>query len=275
MNPRERDDFYLSTPKDADDGDEYELEPPDPEVIAAEERHARQVIDASQATIDIDEIYQDAGRQRSEEILENWFRDFKFRWRFRVKHLLIATAVLAILLTLAKWGALGTVAVFAVMFSVAGLFFYLQWQERKAEEEAARRRREMYARRRTHMEKIAQGGTAVAPDAETPSAKSAPPVPTTTEDEWKEATASEKFRFRFSVGQMMIALTTAAIIFGLVRALGGPSNTATILGFVALVGLVIHAAGFEPPSVIVLGWWLVLVLYVLLSILAAMLSVFA
>jgi hypothetical protein len=271
MNSRDRDEFYLSkaTNADGDDGDDYELEPPDAEVLAAEERRGREAIDATHATIDIDEIYRDAGRQRADELLESWFKDFRFRFRFQVKHLLIATAVLAIVLTLAKLQMLGTVAVLLVMFSVAGMFFYLQWQEKKAEDEATQRRHEMYERRRTHFDKM-QGKTAAATakglKAGLPLASR---VPAAADAAWEEAVSREPFRFRFSMSQMMIAMTTAAVVLGLLYLLGTPSNTATLLGFVALSGLVAHALGFEPPSIVVLGWWLILVLYVLLSILAA------
>jgi hypothetical protein len=270
MDHRERDDFYLSKPDDTDD-DELEVEPPDADVIASEERRAQEAIEATNATIDIDEIYRDAGRERSGEILENWFRDFKFQYRFQVKHLLIATAVLAIVLTLAKRGMLGTTVVLFVMISVAGLYFYLQWQEKKAQDEATRRRQEMYVRRRAHMMKTTGGGDANV--GSTPASTTAPrptePLPNATDEAWQEAMSREKFRLRFSMGELMIAMTTAAVIFGLVQILGGASNTATLLGFVALVGLVVHALGFEPPNIVVLGWWFVLVLYVLLSITAA------
>ncbi len=271
MDSRDRDKFYSSTSDDADE-DEYEVEPPDAEVLAAEERRGQEAIEATHATIDIDEIYRDAGRQRSDEILENWFRDFKFRFRFQVKHLLIATAVLAILLTLAKLEMLGTVMVFLVMISVAGLFFYLQWQEKKAQDEAARRRQEMYARRRAHMQKVTSGNSG---DAVTGSHESTVSSPSAADASWQEATSRPKFRLQFSMAEMMIAMTTAAVIFGLVHIMGGASNTATVLGFVALIGLVIHALGYEPPSVVVLGWWFILVLYVLLSIAAAVWSGFA
>jgi hypothetical protein len=271
MDKRDRDEFYLSkADAEDDDGDDYELEPPDAEVVAAEERRGREAIDASRTTIDIDEIYRDAGRQRADEILESWFKDFKFRFRFQVKHLLIATAVLAIVLTLARLQMLGTVAVLLVMFSVAGLFFYLQWQEKKAEDEATRRRHEMYERRRAHFENMKSGRTdaaetRVAADSEgITSAR-----PGAADAAWEEAVSREPFRFRFSLAELMIAMTTAAVVLGLLYLLGTPSNTATLLGFVALVGLVVHALGFEPPSIVVLGWWLILVLYVLLSILAA------
>jgi hypothetical protein len=276
MDSRDRDKFYSSKPGDVDDeGDDYELEPPDADVIAAEERRGTEAIEATRASIDIDEIYRDADRQRSDEILQNWFRDFKFGFRFQVKHLLIATAVLAIVLTLIKLQRLGTTAVILVMLSVAGLYFYLQWQEKKAQEEATRRRHEMYERRRASMEKMMSGGDAAAAEANSALQKPTEPLPNETDLAWQEAMSRDKFRFSFSMAQMMMAITTAAVILGLMHLLGGPSNTATVLGFAALVGLVVHALGFEPPGIIVLGWWLILVLYVLLSIFAVVLSSFA
>jgi hypothetical protein len=87
----------------------------------------------------------------------------------------------------------------------------------------------------------------------------------------QEAEPRPSFTFQFSMSQLMVAMTVAAIIFGLVH-LSGPSNAATLLGFVALVGLVVHALGFDPPAVVILGWWLILVLYVLLSVGAAVWS---
>lgn len=155
MNSRNRDEFYLSKPTAANgDGDDYELEPPDAEVLAAEEQRGRDAIEASRAAIDIDEIYRDAGQHRSEEILENWFKDFQFKFRFRTKHLLIAAAALAIILTLWRLGLLGTAIVLLMMISVFGLYTYFSWQEQKAEDEATRRREEMYARRRAQQKSM-------------------------------------------------------------------------------------------------------------------------
>jgi hypothetical protein len=159
MNNRDRDEFYLSKPAvdNDEDGDDYELEPPDAGVLAAEEQRGREAIEASRASIDIDEIYRDAGRQRSEEILQNWFKDFQFKFRFQTKHLLIAAAALAVILTLWKFGMLGTALVLLMMISVFGLYFYFSWQEQKAEDEATRRREEMYARRRAQQQKTSGG----------------------------------------------------------------------------------------------------------------------
>jgi hypothetical protein len=102
-----------------------------------------------------------------------------------------------------------------------------------------------------------------------------PALPNEANVVWQEATARRKLRFQFSLKQMLVAMISAALIFGLMHVLGGPANTATILGLLALAGLAVHAAGFDPPEIVILGWWLILVLYVFLSIVAAAWSTFA
>jgi hypothetical protein len=268
MDDPNRNKTTSSTSDELDEDADYELEPPDEAVLAAQERRAKEAIDATLSSIDIDEIYRQDSRDRGGEILQEWTRNLKFR--FQVKHLLIGTAVLAIALTLWRWGVLGTMLVILLMLSIAGLYLYLQWQEKKARDEADRRRQEMYARRRVHFE--SQGGPKADDAAETrPKPISPPPpLPNETDEVWQESMGQEKFRIQFSLREMMLAMTTAAVIFGLVRALGGADNAATLLGVIALIGLVVHALGFEPPQIVVLGWWLILVLYVLLSIVAAL-----
>ena len=219
-------------------------------------------------SIDIDDIYREADRERGGEILESWVRDFHFR--FQIKHLLIATAVLAIVLTLNWHGLLGTTLVLLVMISVAGLYLYLQWQEKKQQDEANRRRQEMYARRRAHLGQPPHplDGDEEVPESSAEPVATAPPPSDQVDEASKNAIVRRPFRFQFSLRELMAAMTAAALIFGLVYVLGSPSNAATLLGFIALFGLVIHALGFEPPEVVVLGWWLILVLYVLLSVVA-------
>jgi hypothetical protein len=248
----------MRTPDDDEDA-EYELEPPDAEVIAAEERRAREAVEATQMTIDIDEIYREADHQRGREILDDWYRGFR-GFRFQTKHLLIATAVLAIVLTLWRLALFGTALVILLMLSVGGAYLYVSWQERKQQQEAERRRQEMYARNRAYHEKLNR----------TPRADEA-----AADEEAPTTPARPAFRFHFSLRQLLVAMTVAGVVFGVVSILGGPANTATILGFTALVGLVIHALGFEPPEFIVLGWWMILVLYVLLSIVAVVWNAFA
>ncbi len=273
MDDPNREKTNSSTSDDGDDDSDYELEPPDADVLAAQERRTKEAIEATRTSIDIEEIYREESRDRGGEILQEWTRNLSFR--FQVKHLLIGTALLAIGLTLWRWGILGTTLVILTMLSIAGVYLYLQWQEKKQRDEAERRRHEMYARRRANLEN--RGGAAADDGTETKLEPIAPPpaLPNETDEVWQQSMAQEKFRIRFSLREMMLAITAAAVILGLVQALGGADKAATLLGFVALVGLVIHALGFEPPETVVLGWWLILVLYVLLSIVAAMWSGFA
>ena len=42
-----------------------------------------------------------------------------------------------------------------------------------------------------------------------------------------------------------------------------------MLGVIALTGLLVHAFGWDPPEMVVFGWWMILVLYIVLSIGAA------
>jgi hypothetical protein len=269
MDDRERDRLYSSGADDPDETDEYELEPPDPEVLAGEQRRAHDAIESTRMSVDIDEIYREVERDRGREILEGWLHNFQFR--FQVKHLLIATAVLAILLTLYKLGLMALVVV-AVMLSIAGVYLYLQWQEKKYHDEADRRRQQLYAQRRAQLGKKpapADADAVPAQEAAEPAAPLPPLVTSQVDEIWQKARASQEFRFRFSMQQLLVAITAAALVFGVVQ-LSGPSNAATLLGLIALLGLVIYALGFEPAEVVVLGWWLILVMYVALSIVGAM-----
>jgi hypothetical protein len=266
MDERERNKFYSASDATSDD-DDYEVEPPDPDVVSAEDRHGRDVAESARLSIDIDEIYREADRNRGAEILEQWVRNFRFR--YQTKHLLIATAVLAIVFALAKLEGFWPALIVLIMFSVGGLYSYLKWEESKQQAEADRKRQELYARRREQLraQGLRDAGQHVPSNGPAPIPPTLPP--SDADAMWKEATTREPFRFRFSLRTLIVAMTVAAVFFGLIRILGGPANTATILGFIAVAGLVVHALGYDPPQPVILGWWFVLVLYVLMSILGA------
>jgi hypothetical protein len=254
----DRDKFYSSVDDDSDA--EYELEPPDPEVLAAEERRAKEVVAATERSIDIDQIYRDAEHSRSTEILNDWVRNFRFQ--FQVKHLLVATAVLAILLALWQHEVLGKTLVMLAMAAVVGLYLYLQWKDEQHQAEAARRRTETYDRRRAAQAGVASSPTAVpARDA----ARSVLPPAHSMHDD-VGATDRSTYAFQFSLKQLLFVMGAAAVVLGMVSFLGGPQNAAILLGVVALAGLVFHAVGYEPPPMVALGWWLLLLFYVLLSL---------
>jgi hypothetical protein len=68
---------------------------------------------------------------------------------------------------------------------------------------------------------------------------------------------------------MLAVVTIASIVLGLGGALGGLSGLATICGLVALAGIAIPLLGLEVPPMVVFGWWIMLVLYIALSLLTA------
>ena len=84
-----------------------------------------------------------------------------------------------------------------------------------------------------------------------------------------EATPSREFRFSFSMKELFGAMTVAAVLMGLIQLVGGSHNAALVLGVVALAGLAIHLLGYDPPKVVVLGWWLLIVMYIVVSLWAA------
>lgn len=265
MDDRDREKFYVAPETSADDDDlELELEPPDTE---ADERRKRAALATIAARIDIDEVYREADRDRGGEIMENWLRNFRFR--FQVKHLLIATAVIAIALTLAKFQLFWTALIVLVMLSVFALYAYIQKEEHKHQAEVDRKRDALYARRRAQQAAQISGhavGSPAPPGEESPALSQQ-------SDDHDEAELEERekrtFRFQFSLRELLLTMTVAAVMLAMIRLFGGPAVTASVLGFFALIGLIVFALGFDPPQKVVLGWWLILVLYVVVSVFAA------
>jgi hypothetical protein len=227
----------------------------------------RQNILASQeARIDIDEIYQEAERDRGDEILQAWLRNLKFQ--FGLRELLIVTAILALAVALVQLHLFWTAVIVLFGLSVASLYFYLTLQERKHQAEAERKREAIYAKRREKFKAQAAGQPASARDA-TP-VEIAPEV----SESMKELASSieppverEPLRFQFSMRELAIAITVSAISLGLVRFIGGPTVAATLFGAIAIAGLLAFVTRFEPPRVILFGWWVILLMYVLLTLL--------
>jgi hypothetical protein len=269
MDDATREKFYAPGGDEwGDDGVEYELEPPDEEVLALEKRRAREDIVASELAIDVDEIYREMdGRAKLDFSGERG----QFRFQFQVKHLLIATAVLAVILTLVRIEIFGGLAALVTLAVAGGALAYFELQQQHRWKEAQRRFQEKYERRRQFFERRAHAS---------PSSSSSSKEEVTIYDdlsfggspgyaEWNAdapPTPAKPFRFQFSLQQMLIATTMAAVLFALIHLVGGPRNAASMLGMIALVGLVAHALGADPPEIVVLGWWMVLVLYIVLSL---------
>jgi hypothetical protein len=254
---------------DDDDETELELEPVDAEILAAAKRRAEETVVAATRAIDIDNIYQDIEPSRElklpTELLEN------FRFQFQVKHLLYATAAVAMALTLLKLlripGVAGALAI-VFMLSIFAATAYFQLQERKRQAEADRRRQQMYAARREQFGYRSSQTSSDTSDSSSTAARKLTP-----EDfarvASRPAVERPSLRGRLSIGQWLAAGGCAAILIWIVYAVGGPQNGAVLFGMMALAGLGVHALGYDPPEVVAFAWWLLLVMYIVLGIFTA------
>ena len=176
------------------DGDEYELQPIDPEILEHERQRADQKTRQAESAFDIDEVYDEL--EPIDPI--NW--DDLRAFRFTTRHLLIVTALLSVVMTLIEIGR-WTGLFLVVVIALAAGWFYVLRKERRERLERARRREEVDQRI------AAKRGEAV--DAGQLSTKVDEPEP--------ERAVGPAFRFSFSMKEMMGAMTVAAVLFALVR----------------------------------------------------------
>jgi hypothetical protein len=223
---------------DDDDDYELELEPVDPEILAKERARATQRTETAASKIDVDELYGDTGGYSDLTVDLSQLKQF----RFTTRHLLIATAFLAILLTLFRlFHGAKTIVIVAAVALAAGWIWALRL-ERKQELERERRRAEFFG-------ETTPSEPAMADLEKTPT----PPRP--------------EFKFAFSIKEMLITTAVCAVVLALIRLVGAEALSIT-LGGVALAGLVANAMGYDPPRHVVFGWWLLLVMYLIVGVFA-------
>lgn len=242
-----------------DDDDDLELEPVDPEVIKHQQERVKRKSREAEDAVDIDEVFDamDVGDPVDFDRLK--------QFRFTTRHMLIATAVLAVVMTIiTRLGGCMGLFVSGCTALAAGWWFVLREEKRrlaKINEERQRFKARMAAQR-------------AAEDGEPVPEKTANVSSVQYEElnaEWENENASQRdFKFSFSMKELLITFTIAAVMLGSVQLLGGPQNAALLLGLIALVGLVIQAFGVEMPALVTLGWWILMVLYILVSIWAAL-----
>ncbi|NOZ40249.1 MAG: hypothetical protein GXP24_08495 [Planctomycetes bacterium] len=250
----------MSDHEPANEDDELELEPVDPSILKhRQERTKRQTREAEDA-FDINAAYDDQDDPEDPIDLEQLKK-----FRFTTRHLLIVTALLAIVMTMRErlGGCMGLFVSGCIALG-AGWWFVLREEGRRLEKIAASR------------EKIAQRLAARR------AVEDGDPLPTSTskskakdfdsegdeqlDADWqRENETQSAFRFDFSMKELLVTLTVAASILGITTILGS-GNVVLLLGLVALAGLLVQAFGVELPPLVVLGWWMLLVLYILLSL---------
>ncbi|QDT75414.1 hypothetical protein [Lacipirellula limnantheis] len=248
-------------PPEDDDDFELELEPVDPEIIAHAQARAQHTVESAVKKIDVDELYEGHSGYSDLELNLSGLKSF----RFTTRTLLLITAILAIGMTV-KLILGGCMAIFLGMVAAVALgWYWVSKLDRQQESERARRREDFFASKGRPA-----AGTATAPGTAPPMPASPfdPELPAAADVEPLEKPPFFDVKFAFSMQELFITMTAAAIAMGL-SMLMPREYLAMILGFIALGGLVTNASGYVPPRLVVLGWWLLMVFYLAVSLFAA------
>ena len=230
------------------DDDELELEPVDPDILAGERDRAQKKVRQAEEAVEYDDLYEESEHKDPVDF------DALKHIRFTTRHLLIAMALLAIFLTLVR---LTDFVLGSVVFFVAALSFgwwYVKREESRRTAELERRRKEFNERKKR----------ALSGEESRPS-RGLPPV--TFEEEPRPE--RKPFRVAYSVRDLLIAITIAAVLLGVGRWVGGTDKLALLLGLTALAGLVAGALGLDPPKQVTLAWFWLLAIYIGVSLIAA------
>ncbi|MEM8865929.1 MAG: hypothetical protein AAGF31_10345 [Planctomycetota bacterium] len=250
----DRERFYASPDQldgeELEDDGEYELEPVDPHVLESERQRAKAEVIRAETSLNVDDLYVEAGEGAD---LDEFLKDFKFR--FQVKHMLMGTAALAVFLSAAKLiGSNVAAMLLVILAALIAAHAYLGWRDRKREARLAAKRQWLVevARRGEQGEEVNQeelDALVAMEDGEFDA----------------EATERPAIRFRFSMKEILITLTVVSVLFGMLSYLNFAA-VAAVLGLLAIVGLVAFSMGVVMPPLVMLGWWIVLLLYIVVSI---------
>jgi hypothetical protein len=232
--------------------DEYEVEPPDAEVLERQRRETQvEVTRAGEAA---------KVQQLEDEMHSRADVDFDFsgwRFQFTTRHLLILMTVVAVAISIAKVVPVGAIFAFLVMgllVFLIGIHSYLAYQENRRLEELSARRKKLVAQ--------ARGQSMYdAPLEDAALAEGGEPV----ESFVRQLTSRPPWRLQFSMRELMIGMTIAAVACGLFQIVP-PVAVASTLGLLTVAGVFLYVAGYQPPAPILAGWWIMLGLYVLTSV---------
>jgi hypothetical protein len=232
--------------QDHGDDDELELEPVDPEILAHQRRRANERSEKAFGQAAVDDLLRD--EETAELTLDTG--DWR-QFRFGTRHLLIATGVLALMMTIGRSQNACMILFVLGVITVGAGWIWVTVLERRRSAELARRREELLTGVARDQRAAARGPDAGGTTAERP----------VTQPGWR-------FDFRFSIRELLISISVASVLLAVLRWVSKETLTLS-LGILALLGLVVSALGFEPPRAVVLGWWVLLVLYLLFGFISA------
>jgi hypothetical protein len=133
--PVNRDSFYDD--EFDDDGADYEVLPPDEEVIAGEQARAAESVRQARDASRVAELYKGPEQMSAKELLGD-IPEFQFR--FTTKHILITMTLLAVILTIGMLVNLFVVILVGTFLMLAGAYGYINWKEHQHREQWYRER---------------------------------------------------------------------------------------------------------------------------------------
>lgn len=229
------------------DDDEYEVEPPDAEVLLRQQRETKAEVSRAGEAAKVEMIDDELnGRQDVDFNFSGW------RFQYNTRHLLILMTVVAVTISIFKAVNLGAIFAFLVMgllVFLIGIHSYLSWKENRRLEELSARRKKLVAQTR---------GQSI---YDQPLDEEGEPVDSFV----RQLTSRPPWKLQFSLRELMIGMTIAAVACGLFQIVP-PVAVASTLGLLTVAGVFLFVAGFEPPAPILAGWWIMLGLYVLTSV---------
>lgn len=143
----DRETFYRGEDPEAESEEDYELMPPDEDVIEGEKRRAAETMSHASKAVDLNELYDEESLIGTDE-LEDYIKQMRFR--FGTKHLLLAMTLLAVVFAVGRYvlGGYGAVLVVLTFLALAGAYTWITWQENQRRAEWERKRDELYRRHR-------------------------------------------------------------------------------------------------------------------------------
>ncbi|MEM6329780.1 MAG: hypothetical protein AAF790_05980, partial [Planctomycetota bacterium] len=81
----------------------------------------------------------------------------------------------------------------------------------------------------------------------------------------ERAARPPELRLAFSTKHLLITMTAAAVLLGVLSWVT-PGLLAGVLGLVAIAGLLVFVTGVEAPPPAVMAWWVVVSLYIVVSL---------
>jgi hypothetical protein len=250
-------------PQPPEDDDELELEPVDPEILAHRQERAQHAVDSAVKKIDVDELYEPHSNYSDLELDLSGLKSF----RFTTRTLLLVTAILAMGMTVKIMLGNCMMIFVGMLAAVAVGWYWVSKLDREQELERARRREEFLA---NTGKPAANAAAATSASPSKPASPFDPEVPASAAAEAEPIEKRPFFdvKFAFSMKELFITMTAVAVSLALLRWIT-PEYIAMLLGFVALGGLIANASGYEPPRLVVLGWWLLMVFYLAIGLFSA------